>query len=89
MKRSSVQRKLRASSGPSPAAPELDAPSLSEETLFPRPATDRKMVVSSLSQQNPKIGKGGKEFNVSGSVAQRNTCCMSNINIILSQLLKK
>jgi hypothetical protein len=41
--------------GLSPTAPELDAPSLSGETLFPRPATDRKMVVSNLSQQNPKI----------------------------------
>lgn len=39
---------------PSPVVQELDALSLSEEILFPRPATDRKMVVNSLSQQNPK-----------------------------------
>jgi hypothetical protein len=40
--------------GLSPTAQELDALSLSEETLFPRPATDRKMVVNNLNQQNPK-----------------------------------
>jgi hypothetical protein len=43
-----------ASCAPSPVVQELDALFLSEEILFPRPATDRKMVVNSLSQQNPK-----------------------------------
>ena len=45
----------------SPVGPELDAPSLSEEILFPRPATDRKMVVNNLSQQNPKTEENKKK----------------------------
>jgi len=47
---------------PFPAGQELDALSLSEEILFPRPATDRKMVENNLNQQNPKMNEEKRNF---------------------------